>query len=97
MTRERVIAIGLLKQGSAGKVVGSAARSLASGGSRLVKAVAREGAEAAEELGAPKVIGGALALAGLGGTAYVVGREGKRRTDPFRYRHGLYLTPSNSY
>lgn len=97
MTRARMVAIGLLKRAGVGSATGETVKAVAKGGWKALKTIAREGGEAAESLGVHKVVGGGAALATTAGGTYLVGREGKRRTDPFRYRHGLYLTPNQGY
>lgn len=105
MTRERAIAISLLKQASvlesAGRGVVRLARGTGKAGLGVLKGGGRLGKAMAEELGAPGAVGTVLGTAGTGlalaAGGKAVATEGKNRLDNWRLQHGLYPTPPVGY
>jgi hypothetical protein len=105
VTRERSLAISLLKQASKAEALGEGAVNLAKGigraGLGVLRAGGRVGRGAARAAGVHEAIGTGLgmagtAAAGLAATGAVAG-EAKNRVDNWRLQHGLYPTPPVGY
>ncbi len=101
MTRDRMIAIGLLKQAavrpSDSHALGEGIKNTAKAIWKGTKAVAHHGGNVAEGVGVHRGFGNAAALAALAGGTYLVADEGKNRGKLFLAEHGIRRTPNIDY